>query len=284
MASELCFPISLLRARDDYLGGLTLAWANDSRGRGLIEKQTINAGGEVYILTEIENADWFESVDEGTQEAIFENTDSDVTAWAADRVRRTNPRKSFKIPKIHLELLEMARELDRQSCATLRSPIVFIPPIAWARAFEDKTSRPGLAIRDFRVLCGLYSVIGRDVARCVRRSAIRKRAFGFWARDHDDKALEAHILETQGFDLTVKMIRDSLDRLVKCREIIRLKAGARDTWYAHGSTTTEAVLKRIAQSKAIRTRSTAAQELYDKGLLKQKQDALFAALRNATNE
>jgi hypothetical protein len=284
MASELCFPISLLRAPDTELEGLVLAWANDSNGRGLITADSKAIGDGLDVFQDIEDADWFAALDKKTQESILENTNEDAAAWAANRAKLPYHRSSFKKLADHLHWLKKARTTDRQACTKSQSPTVYLPPMAMQRAFKDPTGRPGLAIRDFRILCSLYSWIGRDGARVVRRSAILKRAFGFWSDDHDEAKVENHIRKMQGFDFTVKMIRDSLDRLDKCGEIIRLKVSPRNTWYARGSTPKEKVLKRIDQSKPSRSRSTAVQALFDQRRQKQKQDAAVASKRKANPE
>lgn len=281
MASELCFPISLLRAPDTELECLVVAWANDSHGRGLIAADSKAIGDGLDVFQDIEDADWFAALDKKTQESILENTNEDAAAWAANRARMPKDRRGFEHLADHLYWLKKARKTDQQACTKSQSPTVYLPPMAMQRAFKDPADRRDLAIRDFRNLCSLYSWIGCEPARVVRRSAILKRAFGFWSDDHDEAKVESHIRKMQGFDFTVKMIRDSLHRLDKCGEIIRLKASPRNTWYARGSTPIEKVLKRIDQSKPSRSRSTAVQALFDQR--RQEQNA-FASMRKAIPE
>lgn len=271
MASELLFPISLLRAPDRELDHLTIAWANDRHGRGLIAADSNAVGGGFDLFQEIEDAKWFKALDRKTQESILENTNEDAAAWAANRARMPKARDGFQALEGHLHWLKKARDADQQARTKSQSPTVYLPPMAMQRAFKDPTDRRDLAIRDFRILCSLYSWIGRDVARVVRRSAILKRAFGFWSDDHDEAKVENHIRKMQGFDFTERMIRDSLARLDTCKEIIRAPWPKTVTWYARGSTPAKDVFDRITQPRPDRSRSAAVMELLKKATPTSKQ-------------
>lgn len=263
------FPIALLRAPDDQLSNLTMAWANDSRGWGLIRKQEEDAGGGgLDIIEEAKAAEWYPGLSGKARHAIENHKFSDFRAWAASRARPVPERWFFQDPEYHVKRLEEAKRIVSDATWSTQSPLVFVPLLAWTRAFKDDAENRDIAIRDFRVLCGLYSSIGKLPARVVRRSEIIKRAFGFWAKDHSEQMVQKRIRETLPNGFTPRMIRDSLDRLDRCGEILRFPTSQTVTWYARGSSdakpAAEYVYKRTMDGLVSRSRSPAAQMLLDK--------------------
>lgn len=261
MANEYLIPIALLRAPDDQLGNLTLTWANDSRGWSLL-------GGQAgFLISEAKSKDWYQSLPKGVRKSIEDHKFSDYRPWFADRLQAASGRWHFTDPELHVTCLKQAKQiLEDAKCGT-KSPLVYVPLLAWKRAFVDDTERRHIAIRDFRVLCSLYSWIGESPARIVRRPAIITRAFGFWSKEHTQETIQNRIRKSCERGFTPRMIRDSLERLEACGEIIRISPSETVTWYARGSSDPTVVVdhiqKRGEANRANRSKSEAAQQLWE---------------------
>jgi hypothetical protein len=264
------FPIALLQAKDGDLMLLTLAWASDSRGKGLLHAESEQAGGGLDIIAEAQGHDWYEALSAKVKNSIEEHKFSDYRAWAADRALNLNSgRRCQSDPEQHVRKLTAAKLVirDAEAPAKTHSPRVWVPPIAWERAFFDDTERRNIAIRDFRVLCSLYSWIGESPARIVRRPAIMTRAFGFWSKEHTQEMIQSRIRQSLERGFTPRMIRDSLERLERCGEIIRISPSDTVTWYARGSSDPTVVVdhiqKHVEGHRANRSKSGAAQQLWE---------------------
>jgi hypothetical protein len=261
MHGDYLIPIALLRAPDDQIASPMVAWANDSRGRSLLNGQ---AG---YLISEAKKTDWYRNLSKEVRKSIEHHEFSEYRAWFADRFKSVQGRCSFGNPQDHVTQFRQAKQmLDDAKCGT-QSPFVYVPLLAWQRAFKDDTERRDIAIRDFRVLCSLYSWIGESPARIVRRPAIIQRAFGFWAKEHTQEMIQSRIQQSLERGFTPRMIRDSLERLDRCGEIIRISPSETVTWYARGSSDPTVVVdhieKREQASRANRSKSEAAQQLWE---------------------
>lgn len=262
MHGDYLIPIALLRAPDDQLESLTLAWANDSRGWGSLPGQA------QYLISEAKSKDWYQSLSKEVRKSIENHEFSDYRAWFADRFREAGGRYYFVDPHAHVTALRQAKQIVEDAKCSTKSPFVYVPLLAWKRVFKDDTERRDIAIRDFRVLCSLYSWIGESPARVVRRSAIVARAFGFWAKEHTEQAVQERIRKSLPNGFTPRMVRDSLERLERCGEIIRISPSETVTWYARGSSdpllVVECIKRRCQERSVSRSKSGAVRELWEK--------------------
>lgn len=245
---DLHFPIALLacgRGEDGLKdrGNLILAYAADSRGRGMMEQD----GFEVHdLFAKLEKSPTLKTVlDQVVDDENGEHNPAHL-AWAAGCLNGTY---FLNLPD-HLKFLEGAKAFKSklERAAGTRSPFVRIPPQFAEEAFGWCNANGNMTYREFSILCAVYSCIGDKDANVVRRSQIRDRASGVWNAKakafvaEDAKAPETkkkvwEPLTASPQVLTENQLRYTLDELEGRKLLHRLRdPNRRDVWFSRHHT------------------------------------------------